>query len=177
MIKNKLLKAKKNGQMLEIYTDIKNRDRFHVGYILSVKNGQVFEYNIGIHGEYDGLSVEFIKDIYKLDVNTEYLNDLYILGRKHDLKVNFKNYEYTFLDLLLKAQHDESVSMIWLSLKDEPLIGYISNIVENNITVKLIARKGQYIGDRIVTLENICRVMIDDCDCRDIDILYRYKNA
>lgn len=175
-MKNKLLEAKMAKQMLEIYSDIENQDRFHVGYVLSVQNDVVMEYNIGIHGEYDGFSAEKIDMIYKIDSDTEYLNDLAILGRGKQMDIDISLTGDIFFDILNKAKDENMVLVVWMMSEDAPVIGYALDMNDKEVRMKLVAGNGEVLGEKKIALEEIFRVMSDDCDCRDIAVLYEYKN-
>lgn len=175
-MKNKLLEAKMAKQMLEIYSDIENQDRFHVGYVLSVQNDVVMEYNIGIHGEYDGFSAEKIDMIYKIDSDTEYLNDLAILGRGKQMDIDISLTGDIFFDILNKAKDENMVLVVWMMSEDAPVIGYALDMNDKEVRMKLVAENGELLGEKKIAWEDIVRVMADDCDCRDIAVLYEYKN-
>ena len=175
-MKNKLLEAKTAKQMLEIYSDPENQDRFHVGYVLAVQNDVVLEYNIGIHGEYDGFSAERIETICKIDSDTEYLNDLAILGRGKQKDVDISITGDIFFDILNKTKNENMVSVVWMVSEDAPVIGYILDVSDKEASMKLVAGNGEVLGNKKIALQDIFRIMVDDCDCRDIAVLYEYKN-
>lgn len=171
---SKLNESRKNMTLVALYSNENNTDAFAVGYICEIKDGKVLMLNVGIHGEYDGYSGIDLDDIFRVEVNSKYLSKILMLKSfdESEKMLNTKN-KSIFECLIDFAQTHNKICVISYGDNGE-IRGFVKKS-ENELFVQEFDDYGDIDGENIINVDVINKIMVDDVDCRDIEILSRYK--
>lgn len=170
-----ILKAKEDNRLISLYTDLNNMENFHIVYVLNVKDGQVLEMNVGLHGEFDGYMVEFLDDIYRIEQESIYQKRIEKLSSQPGKFV--KPFEILcqnnpMIDLLNAAMKNNIISSINIGY-EENILGYITDIEDEKVFISQITEEGEFDGRTVIYVKNIKKVIIGDVDTQDIDVLVK----
>ena len=170
-----IIKAKEDNRLISLYTDLNNMENFHIVYVLNVKDGQVLEMNVGLHGEFDGYMVEFLDDIYRIEQESIYQKRIEKLSSQPGKFV--KPFEILYqnnpmIDLLNAAMKNNIISNINIGY-EENILGYITDIEDEKVFISQITEEGEFDGRTVIYVKNIKKVIIGDVDTQDIDVLVK----
>ncbi len=147
------------------YTNRDESDKFSVGYVYALETDTIIIINIGIHGEFDGFTLERIEDIFKIETDTLYLRKIKMLL---DCDVQSQNLEITgelLEDILKYAKNNNHIVMIRIEGTDDSIVGFVLKISDTIISVKQINEYGEYDGICLFYRNEINRVMMKDVEC------------
>ena len=172
---SKLNGIMKNSELVALYSDKNNTENFMAGYICRMKDNKIMILNVGIHGEYDGFTGIYVDDIFRIETGSKYLNKIALLQ-----DFNADEFKYDECD-------DIFYSLIKMSVEDEKIVAFANEdgeeirglVIDNSETLNVqeIDEYGEVDGENIIKLEDVCKITVDDVECRDIKKLYVLKNA
>ncbi len=87
-----LAKVKQEGELCEIYSDIRDSSKFSVGVVLDYDDDFMVYWALSPFGEDDGLSVVAIDDVYMIQTSTRYLEKVKILSLQQKTKEQVVNF-------------------------------------------------------------------------------------
>lgn len=154
-----------NGDMVEVYDDERNLDRFNVGLVESVTRETYCIQSIGPHGDFDGRQVGRIEDIIRLSTGSEYLAALKLLHEARDrlsMDVLPEPEGYMPMDLQnsLRFARDKRIVVSLVDPDHVQITGFVKDFGREFVEISELRRDGQEDGSIIVHLEEIVRVDI-----------------
>lgn len=173
MQKSDLVNLMEKGELCEIYTDPDRLDIFSVGYIVSVDEDFFILESINEYGKFDGYYCEIIDNIIKIEIKTQYLNDIIKLlkynkqNRPNKMKFS-SNILNNFLD---KIMQEHRICTISLLDGQDGTIGFIEKMKDNILTIKNIDNHGKEDGFSFIDTRDISIVEMGSSDFEKIEIL------
>lgn len=163
-IRQTLRSCKDRSDMVEVYDDERNLDRFNVGLVESVTLESYCIQSIGPQGDFDGRQVGRIEDIIRLSTGSEYLGALKLLHEARDrLSMDLPEPEgYLPMDLQnsLRFARDKRIVVSLVDPDHVQITGFVRDYGHDFVEVCEVRRDGQEDGSIIVHLEEIVRVDI-----------------
>jgi hypothetical protein len=148
--------------MVEVYDDERNLDRFNVGMVDSVTHDAYCIQSIGPHGDFDGRQIGRIEDIIRLSTGSEYLSALKLLHEARDrITTTLPNPDgYLPMDLQnsLRFAKDKKIVVSLIDPDHLQITGFVKDFGEDFVEISEVRRDGQEDGSIIVHLEEIVRV-------------------
>ena len=138
------------------------------------------------NGELDGIAIERIVDIERIDIEDDYLTAMKIVieNRQKIRDIEIKSRIFTDLDddnwqyvSLKPYESDKNVLTSIQVNRDDFYQGFVKSINENFLKFELIDNNGNSNGMSIFKLEDINSVKINDLECRRRLLIYKTKNA
>ncbi|WP_445492634.1 hypothetical protein [Niallia sp. 03133] len=162
-MKKELLKAIVSKEFIEIYTDVDHAAKFEVGKVLKFSEDFVLLASVSPIGMYDGFHLLTTDDIYQINKNTKYINNikkLYTIKQQSHLDFDGKN-EHLMLSLLKFAVKNKLV--IFVKLFQEGMVqGLVKKIENEMLVVSILDDDGEYDGEAYIRLEDINSITCDD---------------
>lgn len=161
-------KIKNKSDLVAIYANNSDGDKFAVGYILNNTDEEIIMLNINPYGKYDGMSAFLVDDIFRVEYESLYLNKIdRLIEKNFDFPVIEYN-EGIFDGLLKYSKNNNKIVMIKIGNSYEYITGIISEIEKEFISLKQVDQYGIYDGSVIIKKSEISCVVSDDEDCRSI---------
>lgn len=174
MMNNLLNEIKENKEMIALYTNNHNLDKFHVAYIIHIEDGKILECNVGIHGEFDGYAAEYVEDIYRIETNTGYLNKIEYLAKTNFSQDDIEDINLEpFAFLINLSIINNFISTIYLKDSENLIIGYVTKMEEGKVFVDIISDIGKYDGVTVFYFDDIVKIMVNDVEARELDSFYK----
>lgn len=172
---SKLSSIMKNGELVALYSDENNTENFMVGYICRMKDNKIMILNVGIHGEYDGFTGIYADDIFRIETGSKYLNKIELLRNFNTDEFKYDECEDIFCSLI-KMGVDNGKIVAFANEDGEEIRGFV---LDNSKTINIqeIDEYGEVDGENIIKIEDVCKITVDDVECRDIKKLYELKKA
>ena len=174
---SKLMKFKEEYELTAFYTNEQEGDKFLVGYIQELIDDKILILNVGIHGEFDGYTVMYIDNIFRMEISSRYLNKIKKLQsfNQQDM-VKIDTSKNLIEDLLNTAKEKEYIVAVVYGDDLEEVSGLVIS-VGDSITILQINEYGEEDGETYIHLDIIDRIVMDDAECRDIKKLYHYGST
>lgn len=156
-------KVIKSRQLCEINSDFDDTSTFGVGHILARDDQFYIGCYIGKYGDYDGLACELVENLYSIQTDTKYLNDMQKLMRYKKVSLN-DSLDYSdnlLLNFLKQIQSEKHICSIELCESDcDDVTGFIDEIDEEDgtVTLTIIDTHGNENGKSVVDIETISAV-------------------
>jgi hypothetical protein len=174
-----LFKYYKMHKLVSVYVEIENTDSFLTGFINSLDDEGFIINHISPYGQYDGYIYIKIEDVYRLEVDSQYIKKIEKLMsvnyvKKHQ-KINIDAEKTLFLNFLIFAKHYQK--LISIELGDESffsITGFIEKIEHNILKINQIDEEGKTDGVSFIKM-----FQINSCQCDTIDeqiIMQLYQN-
>lgn len=172
-LNSKLSSIMKNGELVALYSDENNTESFMVGYICRMKDNKIMILNVGIHGEYDGFTGIYADDIFRIETGSKYLNKIELLQNFNTDEFKYDEYEDIFCSLI-KMGVDNGKIVAFANEAGEEIRGFVLDNSEV-LNIQEIDEYGEVDGENIIKIEDVCKITVDDVECRDIEKLYKLK--
>lgn len=167
-----LKEYKKEKTMVALYTDHCQLDLFHVAYIIGINDEKILECNVDPHGNFDGYSAEYIDDIYRLEIASEYIKKIEYLSTFTDNKQNFTYTDEDPFEFLINLSIANNYAVtIYLKSSDNAITGYISNYGSNKVCVDMLSEYGKSDGKTTFYYNDIIKIVANDIDLHHLSIL------
>jgi hypothetical protein len=172
MIKQLQLAAS-NEQLAEIYSDVEDVGKFAVAKVLFVSEDYTILANVSPIGMYDGFFLIKTDNIYRLNIETRYIQNiekLYKTKKQKHIKIDLDN-ENLILGFLEFAQKNSNV--VLLELFESGIVqGFIKSVEEDIVAVANLTDEGEPDGESFFNIEDITRISCDDEEANCLKILY-----
>ena len=138
------------------------------------------------NGELDGIAIERIADVERIDIEDEYLSAMKIIidNRQKIRDIEVKSRIFAELDdenwqfvSLKPYENDKNVLTSIQVNGDDFYQGFVLSINEAFLKFELIDNNGNSNGISIFKLEDITSVKINDLECRRRLLIYKIKNV
>lgn len=137
------------------------------------------------NGELDGVAIERIIDIERIDIEDNYLTAMKIVieNRQKIRDIEIKSRIFTDLDdenwqfVSLKPYENDKNVLISVQINgDDFYQGFVTSIDDDFLKFELIDNNGDSNGISVFKLEDISSVKINDLECRRRLLIYKTKS-
>lgn len=172
---NSLEKCKKNHEIVSVYGDDDETDRFSLGFVEDVTDTHVLLAQIGTDGEYDGFFAIGTEEIFRLDIGGQYekrIQKLYKI-KKQNHPVLTAETDSIIINVLRHAKRNRLViaAQLYGSGYDDAK-GMVSDIGSDVVTIQLLDKYGRSNGTCILDIDTITRLVCDSEQEIAIRLLY-----
>ena len=174
-MKKILNQVQQTKALCALFTDEADIDKFQVVKISCFNRDYIFAVSYDQYGKIDGYECISLKKLIKIETNSKYLQALSILNEhnnSHTAKIEFTSLN----EMLDYAKCQNKICEIELcnsGLQD--VVGFISEITEENLTVQSVDEYGEQDGEATLFLSDITALSFGSKDTEKIEILYRAK--
>lgn len=168
-----LEKAKNNKQLLEIYRDLSNVEKFRAAKVLNANGEYTILADISPDGLYDGFSLILTEKIFQINKNTQYLKNLDILyeaKKQNHYRFDVEN-ENLILGFFDVAKKQDLVVLVEL-LEVARIQGFVKRIEDDIVVIAALTNDGVPDGDTYVKKEDITFIACDNQEANCLKILY-----
>lgn len=168
-------KAAETGELLEVYTNREETDRFNVGRILAMDEEWYVFAGVCSDGRRDGVEVRRLDEVFMACADTEYVRCVALLADP-DGKDDFHSEEDVDLRLQLLEYAKASGSVVSVELLDSDnwdAVGFVESL-EEGIVVRCLTREGRPDGRNAFRLEDISEI---SCGSEDEQKVARLAQA
>jgi hypothetical protein len=162
-MKKQLQKAAETRELVELYTDIENVDKFAVAKVLKVSDDYVILANVSPIGMYDGFHLLNTDETYQINVETRYIQNikkLYMAKKQNHIEFDVDN-ENLMLGMLEFAEKNNFVVVVEL-FEGGTVQGFIKNIEDSILVVSILTDSGEPDGESYMNLEDITSISCDN---------------
>lgn len=176
---NNLLRAKKEGLIVSIYSNWNEPEKCAVGFVEDISDEQISLKHITPHGLNDGYVIRKLDDIFRVDLNGQYEKRLLILynlqGQNHAnlLQNKTKKDSNLFKEALLSAQKLKMVVSVCIDETEaqESIVGLVKEVIDDEVVISQISFEGLDDGESIFFIDNIVKINCDSLDERALGLL------
>jgi len=171
-------KVKKKLIGLDLYGD----EGYWCGIVIDYNDDTFQMQHYTKFGEKDGITVDEISKIERIDFDDKYLNSInYLITKQAELKENIHKNRF-FEDLLgdewqvlaLTPYLNEKNFLISLSISgDATYRGFVNRIDDYSFIFKCVGELGEDKGSSLFKFEDVFSMKINDLECRKRFILYK----
>lgn len=151
-----------SGDMVEVYDDGDNLDRFDVGVVESVTSDYYSLLSIGPYGDFDGRQVGRIEDVIRVATGSEYLSALRLLhearGRIDADPPSPEGYLPMDLTNTLRFAKDKRIVVSLVDADKETLTGFVTDFGNEFVELREVRRDGQEDGLIVLHLDEVVRI-------------------
>lgn len=169
--------AMQSGELVEVYSDPEDTDRFSAGYVVALDGDSVIQRHIHPSGCADGYSWRSVEKIYRVNSQTRYLECLKMLMEPETEPMFVPTGDEALSAQFLRyAMEHEMVVQIELHDSDSwDLMGLVSEVGEG-VTIAMLNVEGEEDGIAAVRLEDITEISCGgDCETK-IGRLFRLRS-
>ena len=180
MYKDILKDSKENNKVIGL--TLYGEDGFWSGIVKNYNEEIIMLQHYTKYGQPDGLLVESIENIESIDFNNEYSESMeYIILNSDKLNQDFSNIDISSkienwpIDAIKEAKGNTNIILSIQINKDEIYYGFVEDINETNIKLKLIDQLGKVHKMSIFKIEDISTVKFNCLSSRRRLLLYQRK--
>jgi len=174
MFKDYLLQAMNQKNIVSLYTNDEDTEKFSLGFVQGVSNDYVLLASITPYGFYDGYIIKNYNDIYRVESNDKYgesKKKLYNLRSQNHAIIENKTDNLILCILEYALINHLVVSVELHDSGNNDLQGFVSNIEDGKIWIDQLDPYGQSDGKGIALIEDITWVACDAEDEQAIKLL------
>ncbi len=176
-MKNKIKEFKNTKNIVSIFDDYENTDKFSAGFIVDISDDHILLEHVSPYGLYDGFMVKEIKNVYRITYCGKYerkLDYLYKVQKQSHSKIKSLS-DSVLMNLLLHAQNNKLVTTVELFDSElEDIQGYVSNISEELIVFDTVDDYGKIDGKSIIKINDITYLTCDSDKEMSIKLLSKF---
>ncbi len=148
------------GRFASVYTDAYNTANFMFGKALYVDEDWFVMYLIAPNGDFDGIFLQSVADIFRIELGSNYEKRMQVLMQSSSLpEVDIEFGENALLSLLKYAQrHKQLVSVELLDSGEWDIIGKIDSLSQNNCILKAFTTDGIEDGVSHIKIADITKI-------------------
>jgi hypothetical protein len=168
-----LEEAKNNKQLLELYRDLSDIEKFRAGKVLNANEEYTILADISADGLYDGFSLFITENIFQINKNTRYLKSLEILyetKKQNHFRFDVEN-EDLIQGFLEVAKNQELVVIVEIS-EEGTIQGLVKSIEDDIVVLSALTNDGVLDGETYVKKEDITCIACDNQEANCLKILY-----
>ncbi len=167
----KLLNEISNEEIVALYFG--NGDKFFCGKILAVNEDFVVLRSYTPYGVYDGYIVKRINELRRIEQNSKYLKSLSDMVKcKHtDSELEIIISGNCLMSMLCHSVSSGQIISIELEECDELIIGYVTKIEDNILSIKQYNEYGDCDGTSFLCSDDIVSLYIDGENERKIEVI------
>ena len=167
---NILKKLKETDTIAEFYANHDDYDKFIVGYVNSISEEDIVIFCLDPHGKFDGYIALHIDNIYKIEIETIYLNKIRKLFQPIPPMAHF-NKKNLFTNILEIANQRNNIAIVSIIDLEIVIRGYVEDISDEIITIQQIDEYGNMDGKCMFYTADIIRIIIQDSECIELEKL------
>ena len=175
MFLKELEKLQKNKKMASFFVDNSTSSKFNVGNIVAFNKEELLIKSISKTGENSGYLYTALENLYKIDLNDEYLAKIELLKKqfyKDEDNFVFDNSE--ILNSILELSKSEHVllSVVLYNTKSIDVRGFVKEIQDDHCLFTAIDEYGKPDGEQLAQIVDITDIYFKTKDEKAIEYLY-----
>ncbi len=152
--------SKKKNSLLSIYDNKNEIDKFYVGYVVDLFDDSILLYSFDENGEKDGYLLIRLVDIFKIEKESIYLNNLSFLIKQNELinKKQSKRFKKESKDGIISISSMCQKNKILLTIKliyEDYLTGYIVGEDNEYFLIETYSNDGLQNGYNLIEYRDI----------------------
>ncbi len=163
------------NELVEIYDDSEDLDKFEVGFVLSVSEDTYFVKKIDTKGRYNGHYMGRMEDIVRLATGTQYLTAIRLLNERDrataPAELQVPPLE-TFTELLKFASKNRLLISVWV---DVNFLGFIREFTNEHLELIEVNKSGLEDGIQYLDLDEISTLEIGGPDVEARRFLHQVR--
>lgn len=164
-----------------VYSNKQTFSTFAVGQITGYTDLYLCMLCFSESGSFDGYYLIRIDRVFRIEVGSQYLNNIQTLNELNKEKVDEflpSSKGDTLWGLFDYALKNNLVSAIQVGddLNYDTIRGYVSSQSESTVSVKQLSINGELDGEVCLEKNDIYRIFVDDVECRNIDKLFKNRH-
>jgi hypothetical protein len=156
------------NELVEIYDDAQDLDKFEVGFIVAVSEDTYFVKKVDAKGRYNGHFMGRLDDVVRLATGTQYLTAIGLLAERtrssdsHDQELPALD---NFSDLLKYAHRNRLMVSAWV---DVCFFGFIQEFSKEHLELVEVNKSGLEDGIQYLDIDEVSTIEIGgpDVDAR-----------
>lgn len=155
----------KNRDYISLYTNCEDGSKFCYGRIVDFDDINLVFLMISPDGNYDGLLLKQISDIYRINKNDKYnerMQQLCMISDIENYLLNYEESDNVLRSVLLLSKNNNKI--VSLELNDsgfDDIVGIVSNVTDSVCEITQIDFYGNLDGKAFVSLSNISQISFD----------------
>jgi hypothetical protein len=175
LIKTLLCDSEDTNQIVDLYSDTSNTDKFSAGFIVALSSDDVVIAHIAPGGKYDGFMLKKIDNIFRADIGSKYdatIQKLYLQQSQAHTKFRseFENLSKGFLYFAKTNNYVATIELLDSNLED--VKGFIDDVAEDTVKIRKLNQYGESDGYSIVYIDDISFITCDSDDEHALKILF-----
>lgn len=155
-------KFKKNNEIISIYVDLEDINAVYTGYVYDVDENYLVLYNLAEKGIYDGHILFRLKDIFRVDYDTEYESFFKNENNNEaslecDVVIN-DNFMLSFLKY--SKENYKAISICIEEVPNTTITG-ICEEYDDIVCLSMFDEYGNYEGKTCININDVSRVYLD----------------
>lgn len=149
---------KKSQELIEIYSDKENSNKFIVGKVIGVTESEVLLQLVDPNGQFDGYLAMYQSSIYKICEKTAYLKTISLLYDGDD-NLSANNEEDLMVFLAKFAFDKEDIITVEIKFSGlEDSIGLIKEINNQYMVIEAISEEGKSVGKEYIAFSAMTEI-------------------
>lgn len=166
-----LLQSICTNDLVGIYDDTEEPDKFFVGYILHADNDGILIAAISSRGEDDGFVAIKSEEVFRIEKNSKYINCIKAITEVQAPVCKWMTGNI-FGDLLQYAKQNHFVvSIQLLSRTSSTIDGFVKEIEDGVVTIEILDEYGNSDGETSIFLEDCLQLSCNGLDNRKLQRL------
>ena len=162
-LRETLRRCQGSGEMVEIYSDPDDVDRFNVGVVESVSHTSYCIQSVDSYGQFDGRQIGRIDEIVRLVTGSEYLAALRLLHEARDTIARSpapspEGYGELDFEASLKFAQENNLVVSMVDRDRTAIMGFITDFGREFVELRELRRDGHEDGTIIVALDDVSRI-------------------
>ena len=161
-IRDTLRRCLDSGDLVEVYDDDRDLDRFIVGKVESVTRDGYGLLAVGPHGDFDGRQIGRIEDVIRVATGSSYLSALRLLhdarGTMDSQPADSAGYAPLDLNNALRFAQDKRIVVSLVDGDHIPIVGLVNDFGKDYVEIRELRKDGEEDGLITVHLDDIIRI-------------------
>lgn len=169
--------TKSDDELISLYTDINNTTKFEVGYIADFNEDDFILERISPEGKYDGYLFGKTQSIYRVELDSIYLNKILKLMKYNGMTRRKNSFEHNnlLLSFMKFAYEDKKILSIELFESDnQDIVGRVDKFDSDHCTIMQTSESGELNGYSSCKLGDISFIV---CDSEDQQIIAKLNHS
>lgn len=148
-------------ELVEIFEDDEETDKFEVGMVLSVSEDYYSLSLVDSKGRPDGSYVGLMEDIRRIGVGTQYLAAVELLHQRHKSGTLIPYSEEpkpTFDSMQEVLEYAQRMRQVVCIHTDELFYGFVANFTSEHVEIREVNRSGIEDGVQFLDLDEVVRI-------------------
>lgn len=170
---------RKKESWVAVYDNSCDVSKFKFGRFLSVNDSRFAMLLVSPNGDYDGIVVDDVEDIFRIDSAGRYHEKIDKLIRFQSNEISPPCINPQFIDESILSYAKDSSRIVAIELHNSgvfDIIGFVKDVSETMCQVRLVNEYGEDDGDTFIDLRSISEISCDSEDERRVMRLYQVSN-
>lgn len=160
-----LTNLSKSRELICLYNDRNNFAKFRFGKILFIDENDMIFYEISRDGNFDGLTLFPVDDVYRIEKDGQYNKRMNILMKSNtfpsfDLEIQNQDIKHSFLSYIAESKRIASVTL----KQEETVAGFIEKVNDFMFEIHQIDYYGNDDGYATITINSVTSIAYHSSD-------------